>query len=112
MKKFSLVFLSAMLFVSAFFAGSATSATAKELKILEFDTMVGVPRPYTGSANAIRGLSGGGLPWVVGSAHGELTLSGKLELTVQGLLIDPNDPAAITAGRAGTNPSPTFKAIV
>jgi hypothetical protein len=112
MKKFSLVFLSAMLFISAFFAGSATSATAKELKILEFDTMVGVPRPYTGSTNPIRGLSGGGLPWVVGSAHGELTLSGKLEVTVQGLLIDPNDPAAITAGRAGTNPSPTFKAIV
>jgi hypothetical protein len=112
MKKVSLVFLSAMLFVSAFFAGSVSSATAQELKILEFDTMVGVPRPYTGSANAIRGLAGGGLPWVVGSAHGELTVNGHLEVAVQGLLIDPNDPAAIAAGRAGTNPSPTFKAIV
>lgn len=112
MKKVSLVFLSAMLFVSAFFAGSVSTATAKESKILEFDTMVGVPRPYTGSTNAIRGLSGGGLPWVVGAAHGELTVSGHLEVTVQGLLIDPNDPAAIAAGRAGTNPSPTFKTIV
>jgi len=112
MKKFSLVFLSAILFVSAFFAGSASPAAAKEAKILEFDTMVGVPRPYTGSANAIRNINGGGLPWVVASAHGELTVSGKLEVEVQGLLIDPNDPAAIAAGRAGTNPSPTFKAVV
>ena len=112
MKKFLLVSLSTIMFLSAFFVGSVSSATAKESKILEFDTMVGVPRPYTGAANAIRGIPGGGLPWVIGSAEGELKASGKLEIKVSGLVIDPNDPAAIAAGRAGTNPSPTFKAIV
>jgi hypothetical protein len=74
--------------------------------------MIGVPRPYTGAVNAIRGVPGGGLPWVVGFAEGELQADGKIEVTVRGLLIDPNDPAAIAAGRAGANPSPSFKAIV
>ena len=74
--------------------------------------MTGVPRPYTGGTNAIRGVSGGGVPWVVYSAEGELTASGKLKVTVRGLVIDPNDAVAISRGLAGTNPSPTFKAIV
>ncbi len=93
-------------------AGSPGTVTARETKLLEFSLMSGVPRPYTGAANAIRGIPGGGLPWVISSAEGELKANGKLEIIVRGLLIDPNDPAAIAAGRAGTNPSPTFKAIV
>jgi hypothetical protein len=96
----------------AFYGLNASSTFAKSPTIMEFSTMVGVPRPYTGSINAIRGISGGGLPWVIGAAEGELKQSGKLELTVTGLVIDPNDPAAIAAGRAGMNPSASFKAIV
>ena len=83
-----------------------------ERQILEFKTMTGVPRPYTGAANAIRGVPGGGFPWVVGSAKGELSADGKLEVKVTGLVIDPNDPAAIAAGRAGQNPVATFRAIL
>jgi len=110
MKKIFLVTMITLLVLStSFFAGSAT---AKEVKMLEFGTMVGVPRPYTGGTNAIRGVPGGGLPWVVASAEGELTANGKLEITVSGLVLDPNDAAAIASGRAGTNPSPNFKAIV
>ena len=88
MKKFLLVFLSAMLFISAFFAGSATTATAKESKILEFDTMIGVPHAFTGSqvAAAFRNINGGGIAWTLTSAKGELTASGHLELKVQGLV--------------------------
>jgi len=113
MKKYTLIVLVMVLALSAFFlGGSFTQATAKEPKILEFSTMVGVPRPYTGAANAIRGVPGGGLPWVIGSAEGELKANGKLEITVRGLVIDPVDPAAITAGLAGKNPSANFKAIV
>jgi len=100
-----------LLSVAVYGAGAA-STYAKSPTIMEFSTMVGLPRPYTGSANAIRGISGGGLPWVIGTANGELKQSGKLELAVTGLVIDPNDPAAITAGRAGTNPSASFKVIV
>jgi hypothetical protein len=88
MKKFSLVFLSAILFVSAFFAGSASPVTAKESKLLEFDTMVGVPTPLTGTqaSAAFRGVNAGGLAWTLTSAHGELTASGHLEIEVVGLV--------------------------
>ena len=104
MKKLSLVFLSTILFLSAFFAGSATSATAKEPKILEFDTMVGVPATLTRDASQgpLRGINGGGVPWTLTSAHGELKASGKLEIEVQGLVL------ATTL----SNPSPVFRAIV
>jgi hypothetical protein len=112
MKKLFLVTLSALLLLSTFFAGSVATATAKEAKILEFGTMIGVPRPYTGATNAIRGVPGGGLPWVVASAEGELKTNGKLEIKVLGLVLDPTDPAVIASGRAGTNPSPNFRAIV
>ncbi len=81
-------------------------------KVLEFDTMVGVPRPYTGSANAIRGVPGGGLPWVLSSAKGELSVDGNLEVEVTGLVFDPNDPAVIAAGLANRNTVPAFRAIV
>jgi hypothetical protein len=74
--------------------------------------MAGVPRPYTGPTNAIRGIPGGGLPWVISSAQGELSTSGDLEVKVTGLVLDPNDPAVIAGGNAGKNPIPQFKAIV
>ena len=66
MKKLLLVSLSLIL-ISAFFAGSASSVTAKEPKILEFDTMVGVPAGLTGAASqpVLRGIRG----VVVGQLH-------------------------------------------
>jgi hypothetical protein len=99
--------------VSVFaFGFGAVNARAGETKILEFDSMVGVPRPYTGPTNAIRGIGGGGLPWVVGSATGELKQSGKLELSVKGLVFDPTDQAVIDRGLAGMNNQPSFNAVV
>src|SRR5512140_506521 len=93
-------------------SGVATSAAAKSTNIMEFGTMAPVTRPYTGATNAIRGISGGGLPWVLSFAQGELSTNGKLEVMVKGLVLDPNDPAVIAAGLAGRNPIPSFKAIV
>ena len=108
MKKLLLVILSALMFLSAFFAGSISTASADESKVLQFNTMVGVPRPYTGATNAIRGVPGGGLPWVIDFANGKLSPDGDVNVMVRGLLIDPNEPVAV----AGTNPSPFFKVIV
>ena len=104
MKKFSLITLSVMMFLSAFFAGSATPATAKEPKILDFDTMFGVPSTLTGvqSQAALRGLNGGGAPWTLTSAHGELTTSGHLEIEVVGLVLTST----------GSNPAALFRARV
>ncbi len=112
MKKFFLVTLAMALLSTVLFTGSVSTAAAKESKILEFDTMVGVPRPYTGATNAIRGVPGGGLPWVIASGKGELKANGELEIKVSGLVLDPNDPVVISRGIGNTNPSPSFKAIV
>lgn len=102
MKKFLPVLLSVMMFVSTFFTGSVS---AKEPKILEFDTMVGVPPLLTGTQNPIRGINGGGLPWTLTSASGELKASGRLEVKVKGLVFaaGPN---------TGANTVPSFRAIV
>jgi hypothetical protein len=112
MKKVLLVTLSAIMFLSLFFAGSVSTAAADESKVLQFNTMVGVPRPYTGAANPIRGLSGGGLPWVIEFASGKLSPNGDVNVLVKGLVLDPNDPDVIARGIGGTNPSPNFKVIV
>ncbi len=85
---------------------------AEVQSLVQFDTMTGVPRPYTGATNAIRGVPGGGFPWVLSSARGELGIDGHLEIKVKGLVIDPNDTAAIQAGVAGQNPLGSFAAVV
>jgi hypothetical protein len=106
MKKVLLVSLSVVL-LAALFGGAASPATAKEPKILEFDTMVGVPSTLTGTqaSTAFRGVPAGGLPWTLTSASGELKASGKLELEVTGLVFaaGPN---------VGKNTVTSFRALV
>lgn len=80
--------------------------------LLEWRVMSGLPRPYTGASNAIRGVAGGGLPWIIRSGKGELTVDGHLEIEIRGLVIDPNDAAAMQAGAGGQNPVANFRAIV
>lgn len=106
MKKLFLV-MSALLLLSTFFAGSVSVATAKEPKILEFDTMVGVPSSLTGAQShaPLRGINGGGIPWTLTSASGELKANGHLEITVQGLVL-------AAGANAGSNPSAVFRALV
>jgi len=112
MRKSALLLLScAVLAVGLLVAGPASVAKGPD-KVLKFHTMAPVPRPYTDPTNAIRGVPGGGLPWVIGSANGQLGRDGDIQVEVEGLVIDPNDQAAIDAGVAGTNPVPNFKAIV
>ena len=74
-------------------------------KILEFNTMAGVVRPFTGATNAIRGVPGGGIPWTLTEARGELRTDGRIEVRVRGLVLAEGP-------RAGTNPITAFKAIV
>jgi hypothetical protein len=103
--------LVAFLLLATAFAIPDLQAKAGSPKMMEFGTMIAVPRPYTGTTNAIRGVPGGGLPWVLSSAKGELSVSGKLEIMVNGLVLDPNDPGVPLALR-GTNPIPAFRALV
>lgn len=113
MKKLTtLVLAAAIVLAGVFFSLQAGDARAKGVSIMEFDTMVGVPKAYTGVSNPIRGINGGGLPWVIGAAEGELKQSGNLEVSVTGLVLNPNDPDVIARGLAGQNPIPNFRAIV
>lgn len=107
MKKFSLVFLSTILLLSALFAGSASPASAREPKILEFDTMVGTTSDLTGTKSqaSLRGVNGGGIPWMLTSAHGELTTDGSLEIEVVGLVL-------AAGANTGSNPSAVFRGLV
>jgi len=79
-------------------------------KVLEFESMAGVVRPYTGAANAIRGVNGGGLPWVIRVGKGEVKADGRIEVKVRGLVL-ADDPAVPPARRL-VNPIPNFRAVV
>lgn len=107
MKKLGQVLLVTIVLSALLFAGSAPAASARDLRILQFSTMVGVPQSLTGAQNAavVRGVSGGGLPWTVGSAMGYLTASGRLKVEVQGLVL-------AAGANAGSNPITSFKALV
>ena len=70
--------------------------------VLKFKTMVGTVAPYTGAANAIRGISGAGAPWSIDKADGTLKANGELAVKVTGLIVTAT----------GTNPSPMFRAVV
>ncbi len=107
----SLLLVSVLILI-AFLIRPATQVSADDLAILKFGTMVGVPKAYTAGSNPIRGINGGGLPWVISDAEGKLTSSGKLNVQVTGLVLDPNDPTVISHGLAGQNPIPAFRAIV
>ena len=104
MKKLFFVTLAALTVLSTFLAGTVSTAGAKGPKILKFDTMVGVPAGLTGAQSQIplRGINGGGIPWTVADASGELRANGHLEISVQGLVL----------ATTGSNPSATFRGLV
>ena len=83
-------------------AGGSSASGSDGKDLLEWDVMAGVDAPFTGSANPIRGLGGGGVPWSVDRARGELRTDGRLKLEVEGLVLTST----------GANPSPTFVARV
>jgi hypothetical protein len=91
-------------------SAGVTTASAEPTTILEFHTMAPVTGPFVGAADPQRELSGGGLPWMIDSAQGELQADGRLEVRVRGLVLadDPSVPAA----QRGTNPIPSFRAVV
>lgn len=106
MKRLFSVTLATILLLSLFaFAGSVSTVSAKESKIMEFDSMVGVPSALTGIKAPIRGINGGGIPWMISSASGELTASGHLEIEVEGLVL-------AAGANAGLNPVASFRATV
>ena len=106
MKRVFVITLAAVLLLSSFtFAVSPVSA--KGPKVLKFDTMVGVPAGLTGTQSQLplRGINGGGIPWAIADASGELRANGHLEISVQGLVL-------AAGANAGSNPIAFFRGLV
>ncbi len=90
--------------------GLGTAASADPGTILKFSTMSPVTGPYVGASNPIRGVAGGGLPWIIESGRGSLDRDGHLKVSVDGLVLAKQPP--VPANLQGVNPVPFFKAIV
>ena len=58
--------------------------------------MMPVTGPYTRTANPIRGVPGGGLPWIITAGNGALKSDGRLLEHVRGLVLADQAPVPPT----------------
>ena len=108
MKKVFSVALAVIIVLAGFlFSGQIAPAKADSPTILSFGNMVGIPLGLTGAQSQLplRGINGGGLPWMLTSANGFLKANGKLKVEVEGLVL-------AAGANAGSNPIASFRAIV
>ncbi len=110
-----ILILSAVLCVAAAVAIVAavppvSSSSGKTL--FEFNTLVGVSGAFVGSSMPLRGIPGGGFPWIISEGKAKLTSGGLLQVEVEGLVIDPSNATAQAKGIAGMNPLGHFFATV
>jgi hypothetical protein len=90
--------------------GASAPAGAGPTTILKFTTMTPVTGPYVGTANPIRTVPGGGLPWMITAGTGSVTSDGHLLVHVRGLVLAGRAP--VPPALQGTNPIADFEAIV
>lgn len=96
--------------VQAVAAAPAQQEHQNSAVVLKFATMAPVTGPYVGTANPIRGVAGGGLPWILTSGRGSLRSDGRLTVRVRGLVLA--DQAPVPPALQGKNPFPDFRALV
>ena len=85
----------------AFVGNSALGGSSSE-EIFEFEHMVGVSGAFLGSTNPLRGVNGGGIPWVLAEGEASLKSDGTFQVEVKGLVL----------AATGTNPAPFFFATL
>ncbi len=90
--------------------GVAAATDPGPATMLKFSTMTPVTGPYVGPANPVRGVPGGGLPWVLTAGTGSLKTDGHLLVKVRGLVLANRSP--VPAALQGANPFPDFRALV
>lgn len=93
-------------------AAPLMAANPSSRMLLEGSRFAPVSGIFLGSANALRGIPGGGLPWVIAEGRFQLRANGEFEVEVQGLVIDPSNGTAQQKGVAGINPLPFFFATL
>jgi hypothetical protein len=104
------VLASALLVTLVSVASAAASDGGSGRDVLQFNTAFATVSPFIGAAGAIRGVTGAPLPWAIRSIHGDLDASGQLTIRVHQLVL-ADDPA-VPANLRGTNPVPSFAAVV
>jgi hypothetical protein len=88
--------------------GGISHAGQRNQTVFKSNVLIGVSPPYTGETNKIRGIPGGGAPWVIGDAEARLRADGHVEVEVEGLVVDPT----VLSPAAGINPVATWKITV
>jgi hypothetical protein len=95
-----------VLLVVASFLGTIASAAGRDnddaTTLFNFHHMTGVVAPFTGTANPIRNLAGGGTPWQINSARAVLRSNGEFEVSVRGLVLVSTK----------SNPVPNFAVVL
>jgi hypothetical protein len=93
--------------VALLLASQTLAAVPNGPKLLKWDVMVGVPSGLTGAQSQVplRGINGGGIPWMLSSGEGTLSATGKLHIEVEGLVL-------ASGANAGSNPANMFRGLV
>lgn len=110
MKRILTLFAAALTAIVMSAPASSQLAQADGQTILQFETMAPVTGPFVGTANPIRGVPGGGFPWMINQAEGNLQSDGSLQVEVQGLVLARTAP--VPPSLQGTNPVKFFRAVV
>jgi hypothetical protein len=90
--------------------GDKSKGSKAAHKVLSFHTMYAVDGPFLDPANAIDGVEGDDLPWVIESARGSLDSKGHLKLQVKGLVFSDDDK--VPPELQGINDEAEFRAVV
>ena len=94
-------------------SGSSRDDNEDTGTLLQFARMAAVTGPFVKTAtvdNPINGVHGGGLPWIISEARGELSSNGRIEVRVRGLVLAKAAP--VPPNLQGTNPVSAFHAVV
>lgn len=96
----------------AFVVAVPLAGNSSPKTVVVFGSFAGVSGVFLGSSTPVRGVPGGGFPWVISEGRAKLMANGQFEVEVEGLVIDPSNATAQAKGIAGINPLPFFFATI
>jgi hypothetical protein len=98
MRMFGRVLLTAVTVLGLLGASAAPTFADEKGNLTDFSSMTAIAK----AGAVVRGITGGGAPWVIASGTGTVSQQGVVDVTVTGLVLKAS----------GTNPAASFEAIV